>query len=114
MIFISFITRTGVKKASPSFLSPLLGPSMSLHEDVRRGAEHGDRGHDGEGGVGHQTQPVQHHSSKLPVAFHSSALLIIPDLVRDYLDLLEDEAELPVQGLSGRRGHFLRLYASVG
>ena len=69
---------------------------MSLHEDVRRGAEHGDRGHDGEGGVGHQTQPVQHHGSKLPVTLHRTGLLVVPDLVGDDLDLLQDEAELPV------------------
>ena len=59
-------------------------------------AEHGHGGHDGEGGVGHQTQPVQHHGSELPVALHRPGLLVVPDLVGDDLDLLQDEAELPV------------------
>ena len=56
---------------------------------MRGGAEHGDGGHNGEGGVGHQAQPVQHHGSKLPVTLHCSTLLIISDLVSYHLDLLE-------------------------
>ena len=64
-------------------------------------AQHRHRGHDGEGGVGDQTQPVQHHGSKLPVALHCSGLLVVPDLVRDDLDLLQDEAEFPVQRVVG-------------
>ena len=69
---------------------------LSLDKDVGSSAEHGHRGHDGEGGVGHQTQAVQHHGSKLPVALHRPGLLVVPDLVGDDLDLLEDETELPV------------------
>ena len=68
---------------------------------MRSSAEHGDSGHYGEGGVGHQAQPVQHHGCKLPVALHRPALLIIPDLVSDHLDLLEDETQLPVQRMVG-------------
>ena len=63
---------------------------------MRGGAEHGHSGHYGEGGVGDQTQPVQHHGSKLPVTLHSSTLLIISDLVSDNFDLLQYQAKLSV------------------
>ena len=43
---------------------------LSLDKDVGSSAQHGHRGHDGECGVGHQTQSVQHHGSKFPVALH--------------------------------------------
>ena len=81
-----------------------------LDKDMRGSAEHGDCGHYGEGGVGHQTQPVQHHGRKLPVTLHCPTLLIIPDLVSDHLDLLEDETELPVERMVGAGNcSFLRL-----
>ena len=73
-----------------------------------RRAQHGHGGHDGEGGVGHQAEPVQHHGSELPVALHRPGLLVVPDLVGDDLDLLQDEAELPVQRVV-RHGLGLRL-----
>ena len=71
---------------------------------MRGSTEHGDSGHYGEGGVGHQAQPVQHHGRKLPVALHRPTLLIVPDLVGDHLDLLEDETQLPVERMVGA-GH---------
>ena len=71
---------------------------------MRSCAQHGHCSHDSEGGVGHQTQPVQHHGSKLPVTLHRPGLLVVPDLVGDDLDLLEDETELPVQGVTWRAG----------
>ena len=54
---------------------------LSLDKDVGSSAEHGHRGHDGEGGVGHQAEPVQHHRCKLPVTLHGPTLLVIADLV---------------------------------
>ena len=75
-----------------------------LDKHVRGGAEHGDCGHDGEGGVGHQTQPVQHHGRELPVTLHRPALLVLSDLVGDHLDLLQYETQLPVQRMIGA-GH---------
>ena len=41
--------------------------------------------------------PVQHHSRKLPVGLDFTGLVVLPDLVGDHPDLLEDEAQLPLQ-----------------
>ena len=40
--------------------------------------------------------PVQHHGRELPVGLYLSSLVILPDLVGDHPDLLEDEAQLPL------------------
>ena len=40
--------------------------------------------------------PVENHGGELPVALDGAGLLVVADLVGDDLDLLEDEAELPV------------------
>ena len=39
--------------------------------------------------------PVYHHGRELPVVLDGAGLLVVPDLVGDHLDLLEDEGELP-------------------
>ena len=58
--------------------------------------------------------PVENHGGELPVALDGAGLLVVADLVCDDLDLLEDEAELPVQGVAGHRGHVLRLDTAGG
>ena len=54
---------------------------LSLDKDMRGCAEHCHCRHNGEGGVGHQAEPVQHHRRKLPVTLNGAALLVIADLV---------------------------------
>jgi len=73
-------------------------------DDVRRRHEHGDGGDDSEGREGDQAQPVQHHGRELPVVLDLGRVLVVANLVRDHADLLEDQAELPVNaGRVGRR-----------
>ena len=67
-----------------------------LDKDMRSSAEHGHGRHDGEGRVGHQTQPVQDHGSKLPVTLHCSTFFIFSNFVRDHFDLFQDETEFSV------------------
>ena len=75
---------------------------LLCYNNVRSGGKYCKGCDNGEQGEGDQAEPVQHHRSKLPVALHRPGLLVVPDLVGDDLDLLEDETELPVQGVTGR------------
>ena len=59
-------------------------------------AEHRHGGHDGEGRVGHQAQPVKDHGRELPVALHGAAFFIFSDFVGDYFDFFQDETEFSV------------------
>ena len=79
---------------------------------MRSSTEHGYCCHYGEGGVCDQAQPVKHHRGKLPVALHSPALLIIPDLVGDHLDLLQDETQLSVKRMVWNSGSIIRFHTA--
>ena len=59
-----------------------------------RGGQDGHSGHYSEQGEYNEAETVQHHGRKLPVILDGRALLVIPDLVRDDLDLLQDQTQL--------------------
>lgn len=69
-----------------------------FNDDVRGGDQHADGGQGREQGEDDKAEPVEHHGTKLPVALDDAGLLLVPDLVGDGPDLLEDEAELAVHG----------------
>ena len=44
-----------------------------------------------------EAHPIEHHCGKLPVGLHSAGLIVLSHLVSDHLELLQDEAQLPLQ-----------------
>ena len=52
--------------------------------------QHSDGGNDGEQGEGDQAQSIEDHGSKLPVIFYGCCIIVIPDLVCDDANLLEN------------------------
>ena len=59
-----------------------------------RGPERGTAGRHCEQEEQVQTQPVQHHGGKLPVALHLLGLLVLRHLPGDHPHLPQDQAEL--------------------
>ena len=72
-----------------------------LDHYVWRHGEHDEGGHHREQGEEDKAQPVQHHRRELPVTLNLRGLVIIPHLVRDHSDLLENEAELSLERSGG-------------
>ena len=58
--------------------------------------QHSDRGNNCEQGEGDQAQSIEDHGSKFPVIFYSCCLIVIPDLVRDDANLLENTQKFSV------------------
>ena len=52
--------------------------------------QHSDRGNNCEQGEGDQAQSIEDHGSKLPVIFYGCCIIVIPDLVCDDANLLEN------------------------
>ena len=69
---------------------------LLLYNYMRGCNQHSDRGNDGEQGERDQAQSVKDHSGKLPVIFNSGCLIIIPDLVCDDANLLENTQKFSV------------------
>ncbi len=46
---------------------------------------------------GYKTQSVQHHGGEFPIILDGRRVFVVPDLVRDHPQLLEDQAELSVR-----------------
>ena len=66
------------------------------------GGQHGDGGNDGEHGEGDQTDAVQHHGRELPVVLDVGRLVLVPHLVADHTDLLQNVDKLPVDPRVGK------------
>lgn len=70
-------------------------------DDVRRREEHRERRDDREQGEYDKAQSVDHHRRELPVARHVGGLVLLPQLVGDEADLLQDEGQLVVGAEAG-------------
>ena len=81
---------------------------------MRSHGQHGARRHDREGREEEEAHPVHHHGGELPVRGHGGGLLVLPHLVRDDLDLLQNEAKFPLQWTQGRRLHFVFIQIRIG
>lgn len=68
---------------------------------MRRGAEHCDGGYDCEQCEDDEAEAIDHHGGELPVVGHLRGLVLLPQLVGDHPQLLEDERELPVGAQAG-------------
>ena len=73
-------------------------PTLSLlDDDVWGDREHDQGGHDSEEGEEDKAQPVENHCGELPVTLNLRGFVIIPDLVGDHSDLLQDESQFSLQ-----------------
>ena len=70
--------------------------TFSRDNDMWSSLEDSQRGEDGEYCVGYQTQTVYNHGSKSPIIFYTSGIVVVPDLISDDLDFLQDEAQFPM------------------
>lgn len=89
-------------------------------DDVGSREKNCDGGNDREYSKSDEAESVKHHGSELPVVLDGSRVLVVPDLVRDHPDLLQDQTELPVDPGGKRtraaaaRGTAVKLRASRG
>ena len=67
--------------------------TFSGDNDMWSRLENSQGGEDGEDCVGYQTQTVYNHGSKSPIIFYTSGIVVVPDLISDDLDFLQDEAQ---------------------
>lgn len=44
-----------------------------------------------------EAHPVEHHCGELPISLHRAGLLVLPHLVSDHLELLQDKAQFTLQ-----------------
>ena len=74
-------------------VKPDLLAAFSSDNDMWSCLEDSQGGEDGEYCVGYQTQTVYNHGSKSPIIFYTSGILVVPDLISDDLDFLQDETQ---------------------
>ena len=67
--------------------------TFSSDNDMRSCLENSQGGENGEYRVGYQTQTVYDHGSKSPIIFYTSGIVVVPDLISDDLDFLQDETQ---------------------
>ena len=68
---------------------------MLVHDDMRSCQQNTGGSAGCEDTEGYQAHPVDHHGGELPVGLLGARLVIVPDLVSDHLDLLQDEGKFP-------------------
>ena len=63
--------------------------------DMGGGHQQENGGYHGEQCEDYQAQSVQHHGSKLPITLCGPCVILIPDLLGDHPELLQDESQFP-------------------
>ena len=63
--------------------------------DMGGGHQQENGGYHGEQCEDYQAQSVQHHGSKLPVTLCCPRIILIPDLLGDHPELLQNESQFP-------------------
>ena len=71
-------------------------PKYLLHDDVRSGEEHGQRGDDGEHGEDEETDAIDHHRGEFPVGNQIVFILFLFQLGSDEAQLADDGLQVPL------------------
>lgn len=83
--------RSSLSKSS--FMFPLFA---LLHDDVRCGEEHGQRGDNGEHGEDEEANTINHHSGKLPFSDEIIFVVFLLQLGSDEAQLTNNRLQVPL------------------